>query len=130
MVSNRPGGALMTRIAMALVLVLSGCLWTPALARQSANDIPATETPSQFYVRYRAAVLNATKLDDVLAFWRTAMVDEFKQAPPDQRADLAAMKRIYARMTDVKVTGETVGTSGGATVTLAGTSSDQKTMTG
>jgi len=90
---------------------------------------PATETPSDFYLRYRAAVLSATSLDEVLAFWQAKAVDEFKQAPPDQRVDLAAMKRMYTRMVDVKVTEETAGASG-ATLKLAGTTSDQKTMTG
>ena len=49
----------------------------------------------EFYLRYREAVLNATAMDDVLMFWRTEMVNEFKQAPPDQRADVDGIKRIY-----------------------------------
>lgn len=107
----------------------------PPSARQTTSQAPVpatapTETPSQFYLRYRSAVLKATDLNEVLAFWRTEMVNEFKQAPPDQRADLDGIKRIYGMLSDVNVVNEVVGPAGGATVTLEGTTPDQKKMTG
>ena len=122
---NPLAGAVLSVLTFGAPLGVSQVVVAPATASEAAK----TETPSQFYMRYRAAVLNATTLDDVLTYWRTEMANEFKQAPPDQRADLAAMKRIYAMMTDVKVVGEAVGEAGGATVTLEGTR-DQKKMTG
>ena len=117
------------------VLVVWVPVRTPPPEQQAAPQAPApatapTETPSQFYLRYRSAVLKATDLDQVLAFWRTEMVNEFKQAPPDQRADLDGIKRIYGMLSDVKVVTELVGTVGGATVTLEGTTPDQKKMAG
>jgi len=121
----------MKRIA-AMAAIIAGCLWLTAVAQQSerpTTGTPAKEKPSDFYLRYRAAVLSAATMDDVLAFWRAQAVDEFKQAPPDQRVDLATMKRIYTTMADVKVTEETLGASG-ATLKLVVTTSDQKTKTG
>ena len=94
------------------------------------SPVPVAETPSQFYLRYRTAVLKATTVDEVLAYWRAEVVSEFKQAPPEQRVDLAAVQRTYARVTDLNVVNEVVGQNGnGATVTLEGTI-DQKRMTG
>jgi hypothetical protein len=91
--------------------------------------VSAAETPSQFYLRYRAAVQNAATLEDVIAYWRAEVASQFMQAPPDQRVDLAALKRIYGRVTDVTIAEETVGQSGGATVTMKGTR-EQKPVTG
>ncbi len=118
-----------TRAGMAALI--ASCLWLTALAQQAerpATDPPPKEKPSEFYLRYRAAVPNATTMDELLAFWRAQAVSEFKAAPPDQRVDLATMKRAYTMVADVKVTEETYGASG-ATLKLAGTTSDQKTKT-
>jgi hypothetical protein len=115
-------------VLVGIILVSAGL----AMARQQTQREPspsAAETPSHFYMRYRAAVLKATTLDEVLAFWRTELVNEFMQAPPDQRADLSAIQRMYGMMTDVKAVDEMIGQSGGATVTLEGTR-NQKKMTG
>jgi hypothetical protein len=120
------------KIALLPSVVLGLLLAGPGFAAQAPKPKPspaAAETPSQFYLRYRGAVQNATTLDEVLTYWRSEMADDFKQRPPEQRADLAALKRIYGMVSDVTVAGETVGQSGGATVTLKGTR-DQKQMTG
>jgi hypothetical protein len=115
----------------AIAAMIAGCLWLTAAAQQAqppATGATPKEKPSEFYLRYRAAVPNATTMDDVLTFWRAQAVSEFKEAPPDQRVDLAALKRAYTMVADVKVTEETSGASG-ATLKLAGTTSDQKTKT-
>jgi len=115
----------------AMAVMIASCLWLTATAQQAERPATAPtpkEKPSEFYLRYRATVPNATTMDDVLAFWRAQAVSEFKEAPPDQRVDLAAMKRAYTMVADVKVTDETYGASG-ATLKLAGTTADQKTKT-
>jgi len=90
-----------TRAGMAALI--ASCLWLTALAQQAerpATDPPPKEKPSEFYLRYRAAVPNATTMDELLAFWRAQAVSEFKAAPPDQRVDLAAMKRAYTMVAE------------------------------
>ncbi len=92
---------------------------------------PATETPSQFYVRYRSAALNASSLDEVMKFWKKSLVAEFTQAPPDQRVDLAAFKRMYSRLSDVSVVSVSVASDGSiATMKLTGKTADGKRMSG
>ena len=98
------------------------------------NQARRNETPSQFYLRYRSAVQNASSLDEVTKFWQKSLVSEFNQAPPDQRADLAAFKRMYNMLSDVSVVSESIGTdaTGGsiATLTLKGTTADGVTKSG
>jgi hypothetical protein len=113
-----------------LALVCSG----PALLATSGQDPtnapgPTAETPTQFYIRYLKAVMDAKSVEDVLALWRTELVNEFKQAPADQRVDLDGLKRMYGMRKDVKVTGETLGATG-ATLSLEAVGPDQKRMTG
>ena len=94
----------------------------------------AAETPSQFYLRYRSAVQNAGSLDEVMKFWQKSLVAEFKQAPPDQRADLAGFKRMYTMLSDVSVISESIGTNATgasiATLKLRGTTADGMTTSG
>jgi hypothetical protein len=87
------------------------------------------ELPSQFYMRYRAAVAKARTLDDVMAFCRADLVKEFKSAPPDQRVDLAGFKRIYGILSGVQATSGTID-GGRATLKLEGTTTDQKKVAG
>ena len=93
-----------------------------------------TETPSQFYLRYRAAVRGAESLDEVMKFWQRSLVAEFKQAPADQRADLAGFKRMYNMVSDVVVVSESRTTTATgasvATLKLRGTMADGVTMSG
>jgi hypothetical protein len=118
-------------LTVAVLTIIQAGPATLALPKQDAPkpSVQAPETPTQFYMRYRKAVLNATAMDDVLAFWRTEMVNEFKQAPPDQRADLEGVKRIYGMLREVRVTDETVAATG-ATLSLDALGPEQKHMTG
>src|SRR3954452_5143471 len=123
----------MPSVLPALVIAAVTCLGPiPAQPTTQANGAKPSglETASQFYMRYRIAVLDASSIDDVLAFWRTELVDDYKQRSPDQRVDLAEIKRIYRTLKDVKVVGETVGAAGGATLTLEGTGPEGKKMQG
>jgi hypothetical protein len=92
------------------------------------------ESASQFYLRYRSAVQNASTVDEVTRFWQKSLVAEFKQAPPDQRADLAGFKRMYNMLSDVSVVSESIGTDATgvsiATLKLRGTTADGVTMSG
>ena len=106
-----------------------------AAAQQTAAPSPArgntTETPSQFYSRYRSAVQNAKSLDEVTKFWQQSLAAEFNQAPPDQRVDLAALKRLYGKVSDVNVVSVSIAPGGStATMKLTGTAADGKRMNG
>jgi hypothetical protein len=104
---------------------------TQQIASPNPGTGNATETPSQFYLRYRSAVQNANSLDEVTKFWQKSLAAEFNQAPPDQRVDLAAMKRMYAKHSDVTVVGVSIGAGGStATMKLTGKTADGKTTSG
>ncbi len=120
------------RAFLAMCLMLIGAV---AGAQQTATPnrrpVPPAETPSQFYLRYRAAVQSASSLDEVTRFWQKSLVTEFTQAPPDQRADLAAIKRGYGMLTDVSVVSVSLASGGSsATMTLAGKTVEGKTKSG
>jgi hypothetical protein len=113
-----------------LVLAWSGAALLAAPQKDAPKAVTqAAETPTQFYLRYRNAVLDARSIEDVIAFWRKEMVDEFKQFPPDQRVDLDALKRMYGMHKDVRVTAETAGETG-ATLSLEAVGPQQKRVTG
>lgn len=92
----------------------------------------ASETATQFYMRYLAAVDSAKSIADVVAFWAPAMADEFTSAPADQRVDLAGLKRMYARVSGVKVTRERLvpGRTDDAMLDLEGVGADGKPVIG
>ncbi len=101
----------------------------PATPNRETGNV--TETPSQFYLRYRSAVQNARTLDEVTTFWQKSLAAEFNQTPPDQRVDLAALKRLYGKVSDVTVASVSIQTDGStATVKLAGKTADGKKMSG
>ena len=100
-----------------------------AMGIGSAPMQAASETASQFYMRYRVAVDSATSMEDVLPFWSGAAANEYRSAPPDQKVDLAGFRRMTGLASHVRVTHETV-TADAATLTLEGTSRDQKRITG
>jgi hypothetical protein len=90
-----------------------------------------TETATQFYLRYRTVVANATTVDEVIALWPAETAQEFNAAPPDQRVDLAAIKRGYAMMSGVRVTQEASSPDGArVTLSLEGTGKDGRKVTG
>jgi len=103
-------------------------------AQQSATPKPRTggaETPSQFYLRYRSAVQSASNIDEVMKFWQKSLVADFKQAPADQRADLAGFKRMYNMLSDVSVVSTSIAPGGlTATMRLSGKTADGTTISG
>jgi hypothetical protein len=113
------------------------CLVVACAAVGAQQDAPSKqpagpqETPAQFYLRYRSTVQSASNLDEVMRFWQRSLVDGFKQAPPDQRTDLAGFKRIYSMLSDVNVVSVSIATGGStATMKLAGKTADGKKMSG
>jgi hypothetical protein len=120
----------MVSLLASLVMIVGGLVQAPSPTK--APD-PLRETATQFYLRYRAAVANATSVDDVLRFWSDDVANEYKSAPPDQRVDLAAIKRMNDMASGVTVTREAVSTGPGtseATLSLEGIGMDQKKVTG
>jgi hypothetical protein len=117
-----------TLLALSVGLAVVSLATGPAPAQQNP-PVRTPESPTQFYERYRAAVPNAKSTDDVLAFWTAVVASEFRSAPADQRVTLEEMKRVYARVTGVKIVKEVV-TLPDATLSLEGTSPDQKTIQG
>ncbi len=124
-----------------LRVFLAACLLPAGIAAGAPQKPTAdqakrnrTETPSQFYLRYRAAIRAAESLDEVTKFWQRSLVAEFNQAPPDQRADLAGFKRMYNMLSNVAVVSESLTTSATgasvATLKLRGTTVDGVTMNG
>jgi hypothetical protein len=85
----------------ALAFVLSACVGAvPAAGYQTA---PVNETPSEFYLRYRAAVPAATAVDQVLAFWSARQRTDFNAAPASDRIGLNEIKAFFQTVSNVKV---------------------------
>ena len=123
------------RLFLAVCLLPIGvAAGVPQEAKPNQAKRNSAERPSQFYLRYRSAVQTASSLDEVMRFWQKSLVAEFKQAPPDQRVDLAGFKRMYNMLSDVSVVSESVGTDATgvsiATLKLRGTTADGVTMNG
>ena len=121
----------MVSLLAGLVMIVGGLVQAPSQPTKASG--PTAETATQFYLRYRAAVAKATSVDEVLRFWSDDVVNEFKSAPPDQRVDLAGIKRMNDIASDVTVTREAVSTGPGtseATLSLEGIGMNQKKVTG
>jgi len=109
-------------VLVAVVFVLAA----PIHSAAAVSGIQAAESATEFYLRWRHAVLNAKSGDDIALFFNAETKDEFSMASPADRADmLAMMKRLFGLETDVKVVKETA-TPGGATLSLEGVDSDKK----
>jgi hypothetical protein len=116
----------MPSLASAAVLMFA------AVVSASPQAAPqATETATQFYMRYRTVVAKATTVDEVTALWPAETAQEFNAAPPDQRVDLATLQRAYAIVSNVGVTQETASPDGSrVTLSLEGTGKDGRKVTG
>ena len=120
----------MVAVCVYLLLAVGGIVQA---AHATTAPGPSSETATQFYMRYRAAVNDARSVDEILAFWTAETAGEYKSAPADQRVDLAGIKRIYSMVSNVKVTREALSVDAGtsdATLSLEGVGVDQKKVTG
>jgi len=120
----------MVSLLASVVLMVGGLAQAPSQPTQASG--PPSETATEFYVRYRAAVAKATSVDEVLAFFSDDAANEFRSAPPDERVDLAGMKRMNGMVSGVMVTREAVSTGPGtsdALLSLEGIGNDQKKVT-
>jgi hypothetical protein len=121
----------MVSLLASVVMIVGGLVQVPSQPAKASG--PLSETATQFYLRYRAAATNATTVDEVLAFWSEDVVNEYKSAPPDQRVDLAGIKRMIGMASGVTVVREAVSTGPGtsdALLSLEGIGLDQKRVTG
>ncbi len=121
----------MVSLLASVVMIVAGLVQAPSQPAKTPG--PPSETATQFYLRYRAAVAKATSVDEVLRFWSDDVVNEFKSAPPDQRVDLAGIKRMNDMASGVTVAREAVSTGPGtieATLSLEGIGMNQKRVTG
>jgi hypothetical protein len=85
-----------------LAVVLLACfVVAPAAHYQQAA--PANESPSQFYLRYRAAVPAATAVEQVVAFWSADQRTDFNAAPANHRPGLNEIKPVFQAVSNVKV---------------------------
>lgn len=116
----------MRSLRLASVLAVALVAASPIASFATAPQAQAAETASQFYLRWRAAALNAKSIDEITPFWTAEMAGEFSMEPDSAKAGtLPMMKRIYGMQTDVKVVKETA-TPAGATLLLEGLDRDKK----
>ena len=115
-------------LALLLSLVLATGLQVPQTTT-TPNTHPS-ETAAQFYLRFRAAALSATTIDEVTRFWSAGLMDGFNLTREvNKPATLERVKQAEGRFTDVKVVGETP-TPDGVTLSLEGIGPDRSPMTG
>jgi hypothetical protein len=124
------------RFVISAMLML--CLCSIVLVQ----GVPAQtrENPTQFYVRYRAAVQSATSMEQVLEFWSDDLAKSYTSAPPAERVGLDELKKVYAMHTDVRVVMVQGSVSGGigpprwstatATLSLEGLTVDEVRVVG
>ena len=97
-----------------------------SLAAAPQTQPQASETATQFYLRWRSTALSAKSMDEIMPFWMAEIADQFSMEPDAVKADtLPMIKRLYGAQTDVKVMKETA-TPTGATLSLEGKDSEQK----
>ena len=102
----------MVSLLASILMIVAGLVQAPSQPAKASG--PASETATQFYLRYRAAAAKATSVEEVLTFWADDAVNEYKSAPPDERVDLAGIKRMIGMASGVTVTRESVSTGPGA----------------
>jgi hypothetical protein len=91
-----------------------------AVAVASRQSAPADETPSQFYLRYRAEVPAATALSQIVAFWSAAQRSEFNAAPAAERPELNEIKAMFRTVSGIKIS-KASATATSATLEVEGT---------
>jgi len=88
------------------------------------------ESGTEFYLRYRKTALAAKSVDEILAFWSSELLHEFKMEPEDARAGtLDMVKRMERSLGDVRVVRETA-TATGATLSLESIGPDKIAKSG
>lgn len=85
-----------------LAVALATC-FTVAPVFSQQQPAPANETPSQFYLRYRAAVPVATTVQQIVEFWSADQRGEFNAAPASDRPDLNEIKAVFQGASGIKV---------------------------
>ena len=88
------------------------------------------ESGTEFYLRYRKTAIAAKSVDEILAFWSSELLHEFKMEPEDAKAGtLDMVKRVESSLADLRVVQETA-TPNGATLSLEAIGPDKKPRSG
>lgn len=116
--------------SIAVLLAAALALGTATPQSAASTPAPKDETPTQLYLRFRAATQTAKSMDEVTAFWSAGLIGEFNTMPEaDKASTLEMIKRLESGITDLKVVGETP-TPSGAQLALEGLGPDKKPMAG
>src|SRR5438045_5677928 len=103
----------MPSVRAVLLVVTVFMLAAPIHSSLTAAEIQATESASEFYIRWRSTVLSAKTVDELAAFWDADTLEQFKMEPEPAKSDtLPMMKRFYSQQNDVKVVKETTTPQG------------------
>jgi hypothetical protein len=118
--------SLRTVLLAAVVFICAGAIYSPPIAAQ----IQATESATEFYMRWRSTVLSAKTVDALATFLDADTLEQLKMEPePAKSETLPMMRRLYQQQNDVKVVKETT-TPRGVTLSLEAVDSDKKPLVG
>lgn len=107
---------------LAATLILSAAV---ALGATTALAGQADQTPSQFYMAYRAAFQKAAKIEDVLPYMSKSMRSQVEQTPAAERPMMFGIIKKMDTNTQVKVVKETK-TADGVTLSVEGVDGGKK----
>jgi hypothetical protein len=114
-----------TRPVVKLVLLAMLC----AAASTVIAAQQAAQTPTQFYMAYRAAFDKAKTVADIRPFQSKSVQAQIDATPAAERAQMFEMIKMMGALTNVKVVKETL-TATGATLQVEALDSDKKKTTG
>ncbi|HVN76888.1 MAG TPA: hypothetical protein VMT19_11260 [Thermoanaerobaculaceae bacterium] len=106
------------------VLCLAVCGVVAAAGAALAGP-PANQTPTQFYMGYRAAFEKATKIEDILPYMCAANRKEAEGTPADDRAKMFGVIKMMDTHTKVKVLKEDRQADGSAVLSVSAFDTDQ-----
>jgi hypothetical protein len=118
-------------------------MWIRPLARSStlamlvalagagtlAKSPQPAQTPTEFYLAYRAAFDKATKVDDLFPYLAAANRKQVEATPKADRDKKFGLMKIVGTLTNVRVLKEE-RTAQGVTLTVEGIDADRKKQTG
>ena len=87
---------------------------------------PANQTPTQFYMGYRAAFDKATKIEDILPFMCAANRKDAESTPKADRDKMFGMIKMMDTHTKVKVLREDRQTDGSVVLGVSAYDTDEK----
>lgn len=114
-----------TRLRRSIVLAACALLLIAAAARGQQK-----KSAGEFYLEYRAAVMKARSVNDILPFMSAERRAQVEKTPADERGKMFEFVQFMTgQVTGIKVVKETP-TADGVTLTVEGVDSDKKKGTG